>query len=103
VVLTLRRIFITLFWLPVEGPAHFYVAFLWAMACRLEREGPHTDVVRRNAAQRGLRLWESSAVRDPLAARLKLLRRRDVRRSTLVWLTLRDYYRVGAELERLAK
>lgn len=99
----LRRAFIALFWLPVEGPAHFYVAFLWAMACRLEREGPHTDVVRRNAAQRGLRLWESLAVRDPLAARLKLLRRRDVRRTSLAWLTLRDYYRVGAELERLAK
>lgn len=95
--LRIRFLFHRVFWLPSSGWATFLTGFYWAQAERLQRDGHAAHAA--DIARKGLRLLDSPAIRTPLAARLRLLRRH--KQSFTAMLLLRDYYKTGAALERL--
>lgn len=95
--LRIRLLFHKLVWLPSSGWATFLTGFYWAQAERLQRDGH--DALARDVARKALRLIDSPAIRTPLAARLRLLRRHNQSFSAL--LLLRDYYKAGSALEHI--
>jgi hypothetical protein len=97
VILQIRFLFHKLFWLPSWGWATFLTGFYWAQAERLQHDGH--GALARDVARKALRLMDSPAIRTPLAARLRLLRRHNQRFRAL--LLLRDYYKTGSALEHI--
>lgn len=73
--LALRALFrwLSVFYFPTDVWAGFWVSFWMTGAAKSASIGNH--IGRRDFAQRGMRVLFSSVVREPLAVRLRVLRR----------------------------
>lgn len=76
------------FWFPVDCWVGFLLAFWITSAKGAQESGNH--VLRRDLAYRGLRMLRSPAVREPLASRIRVLRR--MKRGIKIANALRRYH-----------